>query len=132
MDMAKHKILVVDDELEFLELIKEFLEGEGYDVLTAESGEQGIEKLKMYSPISVIISDQKMGGMSGLEFLEFVKSNDPKTIRMLLSGDIDKDKMNKLVGDGDIFCYASKPIDLMTVLDNIASGIERYDKEVCR
>ncbi len=130
MDMAKHKILVVDDEVEFLELIKEFLEGEGYDVLTAESGEQGVEIVKEHSPISVVITDQKMSAMSGLEFLEFVKSNDPKAIRMLLSGDIDEDKMNKLVSNGDIFCYIAKPIDLMAVLDNIVLGIEQYEKGV--
>jgi CheY-like chemotaxis protein len=43
MITKKHKILVVDDELQFLELMKELLADEGYDVLTAESGEQGVD-----------------------------------------------------------------------------------------
>lgn len=128
MNTEKHKILVVDDESGFLELMKELLEEEGYDVLTAESGERGIEVLKKKNSISVVISDQKMSGISGVELLEAVKNSDPRIIRILISGSIDEYQLMKLASSGDLFWYASKPIDLMEVLDKIKIGIEQYEK----
>jgi response regulator RpfG family c-di-GMP phosphodiesterase len=130
MNIEKHKILIVDDEIEFLKLMKEFLEEESYNVLTAESGEKGIEILKENDPISVVISDQKMSGISGLEFLETVKKTNSRTIRMLISGSVGDTRLEELASSGDIFYYTAKPINLMTVLGKIESGIEQYEKNL--
>jgi DNA-binding NtrC family response regulator len=127
MGIEKHKVLIVDDELPFLELMKELLEGEGYEALIAESGEQGVEVLKKNSPVSVVITDQKMEGMSGLELLKVVKETYPKTIGILISGSIDENELNKLASTGELFWYSLKPIDLNTVLDKIESGIKQYE-----
>lgn len=130
MSIKKHRVLIVDDEVEFLNLMKELLESEGYDIFTAKNGEEGVGVLKENSPVSVVIADRNMGAMSGLEFLRFVKNNYQKTIRILISGDIDKDQIVKLVDDGELFWYSSKPIDVMDILENIASGVEQYERDL--
>jgi len=64
-----HKILVVDDEPEFLELMRSIISEMNYEVVTAQDGIEGLEKLKNDGHISVIFSDQVMPNLMGTEFL---------------------------------------------------------------
>ena len=130
MDIEKHKILLVDDELEFLKIMKEFLGNEGYEVLAAENGEEAVKKLKNESQIAIVISDQKMGGMSGMELFEAVNNIDERIIKILVSGSIDEVELEKLSDMGGVFWYTLKPIDLMEVLNKIESGIKQYEKNI--
>jgi CheY-like chemotaxis protein len=75
--MASKKIMVVDDEESLLELLRAVLEAENYEVVTANSGAECIEKLKTFRP-DLILLDMMMPGMSGREVCEKIRS-DPKT-----------------------------------------------------
>ena len=76
----------------------------------------------------MIITDQKMPGISGLETLEIVKQLSPKTIRMLLSASIERGAIENTSAGDDLFYYSPKPIDLVELLKNIELGIDQYNK----
>jgi len=83
-DTHRYGILVVDDEDAILESLELTL-GSEYQIFTATSGEQGLEILAR-EQIALVISDQVMPGMSGVEFLERVIESNPRAIRMMLTG----------------------------------------------
>lgn len=82
--MERHKILVVDDESANLRLLKRVLADE-YDVIEATSGAEGLERLKDYD-ISLIITDQRMPGLTGVQLLEQSLDFRPQAIKILLTG----------------------------------------------
>lgn len=76
-DSSKKKILLIDDDTNLLTTLKDFLKSEGYDVLTADSGEQGLKRLTKTTP-DLIILDMSMPGMGGMGFLKEISSPDGK------------------------------------------------------
>ncbi len=76
-DEQKKQILLIDDDTSLLTTLSDFLRFEGYDVVTAESGEQGLEELKSISP-DLIILDMSMPGMGGIGFLKSILDDNGK------------------------------------------------------
>ena len=83
--MEKMKIMLVDDEERFLKTTKKLIEKKGYDVLTALSGEDALEKLKLQN-IHVVILDVKMPGMDGNQTLKAIKTLYPLVEVIMLTG----------------------------------------------
>ena len=83
--MKNITVLFVDDELSILSTLKRLLRKESYDVLTADSGQQGLELLAQHA-VDVVISDMRMPQMNGAEFLKIVKQQYPHTKRIIMSG----------------------------------------------
>lgn len=103
-------LLLVDDEANILSALKRLLRRDGYDILTAMSAEQGLEMLASHR-VDVIISDQRMPGMSGVEFLRRVKTLHPKTVRLVLSGYTDLQAVTDAINEGAIYKFLTKPWD---------------------
>ena len=103
-------LLLVDDEANILSALKRLLRGDGYDILTALSATQGMEMLATH-PVDVIISDQRMPGMSGVEFLRRVKTLHPETVRLVLSGYTDLQAVTDAINEGAIYKFLTKPWD---------------------
>ncbi|HCE09040.1 MAG TPA: hypothetical protein DEQ40_10640 [Oxalobacteraceae bacterium] len=103
-------LLLVDDEENILSALKRLLRRDGYSLLTANSAAQGLELLASH-PVDVIISDQRMPGMSGVEFLRRVKTLHPETIRMVLSGYTDLQAVTDAINEGAIYKFLTKPWD---------------------
>ena len=80
-----NKILFVDDEPAVLDGYKRLLHRE-FEVSTAVGGELGLSRISAEGPFSVVISDMRMPGMSGAQFLAEVRQRAPDTTRMLLTG----------------------------------------------
>lgn len=78
-------LLLVDDEENILRALTRLLRRDGYSIYTASSGPQGLELLKQHE-VSVIVSDQRMPEMSGVEFLSKARDIQPNTVRIVLSG----------------------------------------------
>lgn len=104
--MQGHQLLFVDDEPMILQSLS--LLFEDYAVHTATSGQQGLEILQQY-PISVIVSDQRMPQMTGVEFLRQAKEIAPDAIRILMTGYSDLQSIIDSVNVGEVFRYVNKP-----------------------
>ena len=81
-----------------------------FKVLTAESGQRGLELLKERGPFGVVLSDMRMPGMNGAEFLAEVHRLYPLTTRMLLTGYADLDSAIAAINEGQIFRFLTKPV----------------------
>jgi response regulator RpfG family c-di-GMP phosphodiesterase len=104
---AKIKILYVDDEMHNLISFKATFRIK-YDVITAISGEEA-KKLLETNDVHVIITDQRMPGMTGTEFLESILNKHKDVMRILLTGYADINAVIDAVNKGKIFHYLSKP-----------------------
>lgn len=103
-------ILLVDDERNILSSLHRLLRLDGYRILTAGSGEEGLEALAQ-NEIDVILSDQRMPSMTGVEFLRRVKSIHPQTVRMVLSGYTELQSITDAINEGAIYKFLTKPWD---------------------
>lgn len=104
----ERRLLLVDDEENILSALKRLFRGEGYEILTATGGEAGLELLAKQK-VDVIVSDQRMPGMDGTEFLRRAKELHPETIRMVLSGYADLQTITNAINEGAIYKFLSKP-----------------------
>ena len=105
------KLLVVDDESGILEEVKSYFEEEGFEVFTADSGEEGIQILKREKP-DVLLVDMKLPDMSGLLVLKVAKETSPLTKIIVNTGYVDQvliDQAEELGRD----VFLQKPFDLM-------------------
>jgi diguanylate cyclase (GGDEF)-like protein/PAS domain S-box-containing protein len=107
---AANTLLLVDDEPNVLHSLRRLLRREGYRILTAGSGIEALELLAL-QPVQVIVSDQRMPGMSGVEFLSKVKELYPETVRMSLSGYSEISTVTDAINKGAIWKYITKPWD---------------------
>src|SRR5207253_5435775 len=112
MKAVKEKnILVVDDEDTVRESLASVLEREGYHVLPAESGDEGLRLLKETPGIQLVISDHNMPGMSGIEFLKLVRERYPNVTRIMLTGDPDPQTIIRSINEGEVYRFIKKPWD---------------------
>src|SRR5712671_3518623 len=100
-------ILVVDDEMGILDVLRILLKGEGFDVTTAQGGKAGLEALKG-NPPDIVLTDIKMPGVSGTEILAAVREQDPETPVILMTAQASLQSAIQAVNQG-AFYYIQKP-----------------------
>ena len=125
--MSKQTILVVDDERDLLDLIEYNLKKEGFKVLKAENGEEGISKAKEHKP-DLILLDIMMPKMDGLEAVEIMRKDDDlkKTPIIFLTARSDeKTEIDGLNKGGDD--YITKPISTTKLVSRIKAVLRRFD-----
>jgi len=103
-------LLLVDDEENILAALSRVLRREGYTILTAQSGEEGLALLERQA-VDVIVSDQRMPSMTGVEFLRQVRQIYPATIRLVLTGYTDLQSVTDAINHGAIYKFLTKPWD---------------------
>ncbi len=111
-------LLLVDDEPNVLNALKRLLRQEGYQILTASSGDEGLQLLAEHK-VRVIVSDQRMPYMTGVEFLSQVHQRWPDTVRIILSGYADFSAVTSAINEGAIYKFFTKPWDDAQMLANI-------------
>jgi DNA-binding NtrC family response regulator len=122
----QHRILVVDDEPQITDVMKQFLEMEDYEVLAAGSAEEALGMLRE-NVVDVIISDESMTGMSGTTFLGIVRSEFPDTIRILLTGLTDFDTAINAINIGEIYRFFTKPCNFKELRVTLKQAIQQKD-----
>ena len=105
---ARPRILVVDDEEAILETMA-FTFEDDYEVLTSASPREALALLEREGPVAVVISDQRMPAMTGVEFLAKVFALHPTTVRIILTGFADMDAIIRAINDGHVYAYITKP-----------------------
>jgi two-component system response regulator HupR/HoxA len=120
----RYGILVVDDEEGVVESIAMTLEDD-YRVFTALSGEEGLRILDR-EDIALVIADQVMPDMSGVEFLECVVERNPRTVRMMLTGYADLTSLVRAINDGRIYRYIQKPWEPENLRIDVKRALEAF------
>ncbi len=117
-------ILVVDDEPNYLIVLSELLKEEGFEVVTAQSGEEGLKVVEEVD-LDLIITDMRMPGMDGLELLTAVKNynKDLPVIMITAFGEVEKAVVAMKAG---AYNYLAKPFNNEELLVNIRKAIEHY------
>jgi diguanylate cyclase (GGDEF)-like protein/PAS domain S-box-containing protein len=108
LEKKPRTLLLVDDEENILTSLRRLLRTDGYRILIARSGNEGLELLAQ-NEVDVILSDQRMPGMTGVEFLRRVKTIHPNTVRMVLSGYTELQSITDAINEGSIYKFLTKP-----------------------
>lgn len=126
MKEGRHTVLFVDDEESILNSLRRLLRKEPYDILTASSGKEGLAVLAGQE-VQLVVSDQRMPEMSGIEFLTEVKKNHPDTIRIILSGYTQVNSVMEAVNTGHVYKYLLKPWDNQQLMLELRQALEYYE-----
>ena len=119
-------LLLVDDEANILAALKRLLRRENCQVLTAGSGQEGLAILAQKS-VDVIISDQRMPGMTGVEFLRIAKEKYPDTVRIVLSGYTELQSVTDAVNESAIYKFLTKPWEDAQLREHIEEAFQRKE-----
>ena len=119
----KKRILLVDDEKDFVEALAERLKNRDFDVTTAFAGEEALEKLKEYN-FDVAIVDVKMPGIDGIETLREIKKIKPLTEVLMLTGHGTVETAIEGMKHG-AYDFLMKPCAMNTLLEKIGAAYER-------
>ena len=115
-------LLFVDDEARVVNLLR-IIFRDKYRVITATSGAEAL-KIMRTVPVDVLVSDQRMPGMLGIELLNEVRQRYPKTIRILLTGYSDLSAIVGSVNEGEVFRFINKPWDQDDLQRTIADAVD--------
>ncbi|TDN47766.1 ATP-binding response regulator [Azoarcus indigens] len=114
-------LLLVDDEGNILSAMKRLLRRDGYRILSAAGGEEALALLDREA-VDVIVSDQRMPGMSGVEFLRRARLCHPHTVRIVLSGYTELQSVTSAINEGAVYKFLTKPWDDEQLRANIAEA----------
>lgn len=120
------KLLCVDDERNVLRALERIFMDDDYEILTASSGEEGLSHFDKNPDISVVISDYRMPGMNGVEFLSQVCNKYPDTVRIVLSGYADTASVVSAINEGQIYKFVSKPWSDEELRQTVAKAVESF------
>lgn len=119
------KILFVDDEPNVLSGIERQLR-KRYTVQTAPGGEEGLAAITSAGPFAVIVSDMRMPGMNGAQFLAEARRRQPDSVRMLLTGFAEVQSAIDAVNNGALFRFLTKPCDNVTLVAALDDALAQY------
>lgn len=118
-------LLIVDDDRDVLDTLRDQLLWEGYGVTACISAEEGIAQLRQ-TDFSAIISDQHMPGMTGLEFFGAARDIQPNASRILITGVLALDTVVGAINQGEIFRFLAKPWSRAELLATVENAVQRH------
>ena len=123
LQKPQRTLLLVDDEPNILASLKRLFRRDGHVMLTANSGAEGLELLSKHK-VDLIISDQRMPGMTGVEFLRTAKALYPDTIRIVLSGYTELQSVTDAINEGAVYRFLTKPWEDEPLREQINKAFE--------
>ena len=130
LDHREYPVLYVDDEVDNLRIF-ELTFRRDFTVLTAGSAKEGLELLSQH-PVAVVLSDQKMPGIEGVDFLRQVRELDSRALRILVTAYGDAKILGDAINDGNIYRYVAKPWEPDDMRLTVQRAIEAYALEAER
>jgi diguanylate cyclase (GGDEF)-like protein/PAS domain S-box-containing protein len=125
-DEGKQTLLLLDDEENILNALVRLLRRDGYRILKTTSAHEALAMLATHS-VGVIISDQRMPEMSGVDFLRRAKQLHPNSIRIVLSGYTDLNSVTEAINEGAVYKFLTKPWEDDLLRANISEAFQRYE-----
>jgi response regulator RpfG family c-di-GMP phosphodiesterase len=119
------KVLLVDDDPNILAAYTRTLR-KLFQIETAQGGEEGLERIRATGPFAVILSDQRMPGMDGIQFLSRVRQEAPDSVRIMLTGNADQQTAIEAVNQGNIFRFLTKPCTPEVLAQALEAGTHQY------
>jgi len=119
------KVLLVDDDPNILSGYTRILR-KRFQFDTAQGGDEALELVRGSGPYAVILSDMRMPGMDGIEFLTEAKNLAPDSVRIMLTGNVDQQTAIEAVNRGNIFRFLTKPCDPEVLAQSLEAGIKQY------
>ena len=119
------RILIVDDEEAILETMS-FTFMDDYEVMTSVDAQRALEILDEHGPFAVVITDQRMPGMTGVELLAEVFEKHPLTVRIMLTGFADTMATIQAINDSHVYAYINKPWEPEELKHVVRQAVERY------
>jgi two-component system, probable response regulator PhcQ len=121
--MEKSKLLLVDDEPNLTSALVRSLDRSQFEIFTADSAQKGLMILAG-NDIDVVVSDERMPGMTGSQFLTEVRKKWPNTIRMILSGQADLEAAVRAINEGEVYRFLLKPCHPKELQLTILQGLQ--------
>ena len=122
----RRTLLIVDDEEHIVSSLRRLLRSSGYTIVTAGNGAEALAKLAEHE-VDVVISDQRMPGMTGVELLRRVRELHPETVRIVLSGYTELQSITDAVNEGAIYKFLTKPWDDERLRAHVAEAFHRKE-----
>lgn len=119
------KILLVDDDFNILSGYQRSLHGE-FQLDTAPGSKEGLQWIAQKGPFAVVVSDMRMPGMDGIQFLTRVKALAPDTVRIMLTGAGDVETAIQAVNEGNIFRFLSKPCEKELLAKTLTAALVQH------
>jgi response regulator RpfG family c-di-GMP phosphodiesterase len=127
MNDYRHTVLCVDDEENILHSLNRVFRKEGCRLITAANGPSALKLLEENNDVHLIISDQRMPGMSGTEFLAIVRERYPEIIRIVLTGYTEVDAITDAINKGHIYKFILKPWNDQNLVLDIRQCLDQYE-----
>ena len=124
-EKRNYNILYVDDDEQNLFIFRRVLD-KSYNVITATTATQALEVLRNKPPIHVLLADQRMSDLNGVQLLNRVMHQYPETIRILVTGYSDIDVVIDAINKGSVYRYISKPWDNEDIITTVQNALELY------
>lgn len=119
------KILFVDDDPNILAAFERQLRKD-FSVHTALGGEEGLRAISAHNPFAVIVSDLRMPGMDGIQFLSRVRQTAADSVRIMLTGNADLSTAIDAVNQGNVFRFLTKPCEQQVLFNALSDGVRQY------
>src|SRR5918911_1879247 len=120
-----YKIMIVDDEPANLRLLERLFRRD-YQVVTAASGSEALELLAQHD-VALLITDQRMPGMTGIELLKSTVPLRPHMVRIILTGYTDVTALVEAINCGHVYKYVVKPWDNQELRLTVERALEHYE-----
>jgi len=121
------RILIIDDEPLMLGVLRETLAREGYHIVVASGGAEALDLLQKEPPFALVLTDQRMPQVTGLELLARVKEIQPDATRVLMTGVLEMSTVLEAINRGEIFRFVVKPWLREELLVAIKNGVHRHE-----
>ena len=126
--MEPRKILLLDDDPVFLRIVERTVQSAGYETFKANQA-QIASKILSENPIDCIISDYNMPGVTGVDFLKWIKKDYPHVIRIMLTGESDLEVAMRAINEGEVFRFLSKPFKPKMLITMIQEAFEMAEQQ---
>jgi response regulator RpfG family c-di-GMP phosphodiesterase len=123
---SKYTLLIVDDEPDVCDSVHDLLRRE-FRVLKAHSGQEGF-RLMQEEEVHIIMTDQRMPKVSGVELLTKVKAKNPQAVRMLFTGYADLESIIAAINQGHVYQFLKKPWQPEELLDAVRQAAAEYER----
>ncbi|MCB2188715.1 MAG: HD domain-containing protein [Deltaproteobacteria bacterium] len=119
------RVLLVDDDRQLLGTMTRTL-GRRFNLVTAAGGTQALELLMDRGPFAVLVSDLQMPGLDGIAVLEAARGVAPDTVRILLTGTADRERLIDAINTGYLFRFLEKPVSDEALAEAFTAGLQQY------